>query len=360
MTDTAINDHHLNMTQTAIIAGASGLIGRRIAERLLATGGWNVIGLARRPPATGDLRWIAVDLADANDCKQKLGGLKQATHIFYAARYDHPENMPEPVDVNTAMLINLVNALEPVAALKHVHAVHGSKYYGHQLGPVPVPMHEGLPRAKNQNFYFNQEDFLIERSRSAKWTYSTSRPHAFCDPAVDHPRSIGLVIAVFALIQRELGRDLDFPGSDNSFNVPTQFTDLSLLARAIVWMATEPRCANQGFNVVNGDWPRWSELWPDFAACFGMKSGRPMHIKLADYIRDKQPVWDAVVKKHKLRPTRLDELALWAYGDYQLRPEWECTSSMDKARALGFNDVMDTREMFQRQFYSYHIERIIP
>jgi nucleoside-diphosphate-sugar epimerase len=355
-----LNNSNDNMTQTAVIAGASGLIGRRIADRLLALGGWDVVGLARHPPATQDVRWIGVDLASAEDCNRKLADLKHVTHVFYAARYDHPEGVPESVDVNTAMLINLVNAVESVAPLRHVHAVHGSKYYGHQLGPVPVPMRESMPRAKNDNFYFEQEDFLIERARSSNWTYTTSRPHAFCDPAIDHPRSIGLVIAVFALIQRELGHDLDFPGTTNSFSVPTQFTDLALLARAIVWMATEPRCANQGFNVVNGDCPRWSELWPDFAACFGMKVGQPMPVRLVDYIKDKQPVWDAVVKKHQLRTTQLEELVLWAYGDYQLRPEWECTSSMDKARALDFTDTVNSREMFQRQFYSYHINNIIP
>jgi hypothetical protein len=37
-------------TKTAVIAGASGLIGRRIAEQLLAQGGWNVVGLGT-PPA---------------------------------------------------------------------------------------------------------------------------------------------------------------------------------------------------------------------------------------------------------------------------------------------------------------------
>jgi hypothetical protein len=50
--------------------------------------------------------------------------------------------------------------------------------------------------------------------------------------------------------------------------VHTQFTDLRLLARCVAWMAQEPRCANQGFNVVNGDYPRWSDLWPQFARRF--------------------------------------------------------------------------------------------
>ena len=73
-----------------------------------------------------------------------FGGLDSATHVFYAARFDHPEGQPEAVDTNTVMLKNLVNVLERHAPLAHVHAIHGSKYYGHQLGPVPFPMREGV------------------------------------------------------------------------------------------------------------------------------------------------------------------------------------------------------------------------
>ena len=348
------------MTRTAIVAGASGLVGRCIVAQLRNAGGWNISGLGRRAQTMDGVRWVAVDLADAADCQRVLRSLTEVTHVFYAGRYDHPEGVPESVEINTAMLVNLVNALEPVAQLQHVHAVHGSKYYGHQLGPVPVPMVEAQPRAQNQNFYFNQEDFLIERARAGTWCYSTSRPHAFCDPAVDHPRSIGLVIAVYAAIQRELGLPLDFPGTESGFHALTQFTDLALLGRSLLWMATEPRCANQSFNVVNGDTPRWSELWPGFAAAFGMKPGTPQNIKLEHWIKDKGPVWDAVVKKHKLRATDVHQLALWPYGDYQLRPQWDVTSSMEKARTLGFDDAVNTHDMFRQQFDNYRLERLIP
>lgn len=345
---------------TALIAGASGLIGRRIADHLIAAGGWEVIGLARRPPPAHSMRWIAVDLTDLEDCQGKLGGLAAVTHVFYAARFDHPEGKPEPVEANAAMLSNLITALEPVAALKHVHAVHGSKYYGHQLGPVGLPLREDSPRAAGMNYYFEQEDFLRERSRGKAWHYTTSRPHAFCDPAIDHPRSIGLVIAVFAAIQRELGEPLDFPGSAAAYEVRTQFTDLALLARAIAWMAQEPRCANQAFNVVNGDYPRWSELWPRFASWFGLEVGVPRKIRLAEHMADKGRVWDEIVRKHGLRPTRLDTLVLWAYGDYQFRPEWDVMSAMSKARALGFHDTVDSSAMFIRQFEHYRAAKIIP
>jgi nucleoside-diphosphate-sugar epimerase len=351
------------MTRTAVVAGASGLVGRCIVNELLKAGGWNIIGLGRRMQAMDGVRWIAVDLANADDCQRAMKPLNEVTHVFYAGRYDHPEGVPESVEINTAMLVNLVNALDPVAALQHVHAVHGSKYYGHQLGPVQVPMVENQSRAPNQNFYFNQEDFLIDRTQSARnsrWSYSTSRPHAFCDPAIDHPRSIGLVIAVYAAIQRELGLPLDFPASETGFHALTQFTDLSLLGRSVVWMASEPRCANQAFNVVNGDCLRWSEMWPDFAAALGMTVGTPQNVKLEHWIKDKSAVWEAVVKKHKLRATDVQQLALWPYGDYQLRPQWDVMSSMEKARKLGFNDAVDTRDMFRKQFENYRVERIIP
>ena len=47
----------------AVIAGASGLIGRRIADQLMTDGGWNVIGLARRGQTRSGMQWLAVDLA---------------------------------------------------------------------------------------------------------------------------------------------------------------------------------------------------------------------------------------------------------------------------------------------------------
>jgi nucleoside-diphosphate-sugar epimerase len=344
---------------TAIVAGASGLIGRRISEHLRDSG-WDVIGLARRPAVTPGVRWLGVDLTDAGDCKARLRGLDSVTHLFYAARFDHPEGKPEDVETNTAMLKNLVDVLERHAPLEHVHAVHGSKYYGHQLGPVPVPLREDTPRAANRNYYFDQEDLLIERSRGARWTYSTSRPHAFCDAAIDHPRSIGLVFAVYAAIQRELGLTFDFPGGARGYDARTQFTDLRLLAHAAVWMASEPRCANESFNVVNGDYPRWRDLWAAFAQWFGVEAGAPRKFSLAEYMADKAPVWEKIVAAHGLRRTKLHELALWAYGDYQVRPDWEVASSMDKARALGFMASLDSFDMFRRQYQNYRAENVMP
>lgn len=345
----------------ALIAGVTGLIGRRLAAHLKQHGGWEVIGLCRRPAAGSGSGFIGVDLSDAADCRMKLAALSEVTHIFYAARYDHPEGVAESNEINEHMLRNLVAAIEPVAAgLCHVHVVHGTKYYGHQLGPIAVPAREDGPRARGANFYFAQEDFLREHQRGKHWTYSTSRPHTFCDPGWEEPRSIALLVAVYAAIQRELGLPLVYPGTAKSFAVATQFTALPLLARAIAWMATEPRCANQAYNIVNGDAPRWSDLWPRFADYFGVRASAPQPTQLADYMSDKDRVWQDVVRKHGLRQTALQSLVLWSYAGYVFKPEWDIYSDMSKARADGFVEAINSEKMFLAAFDFLRSEKIVP
>lgn len=347
------------MPGIALVAGSSGLIGRRIAAHLAARG-WKATGLCRRPDADAGIRQIAVDLTDAADARAKLAGERDVTHIFYAARYDHPEGVIESETINAAMLRNVLDAVAAVAPdLAHVNLIHGTKHYGHP-GRIPMPVTEESPRGPGATFYFAQEDLVRAHANAEGWSWSIARPHIFCDASPGNPRSIGLVIAVLAAIQCELGEPLFFPGSAASFASRTQFTDLPLLARAVEWMATDARCANQAFNVVNGDNPRWSELWPEFARALGVEAGGPRTMRLADYMADKAPVWNAIVAKHQLHCTELSRVALWDYGDYVFRPEWDIISSMEKARRYGFGESADSLEMFAHVFAAYREQRIIP
>jgi nucleoside-diphosphate-sugar epimerase len=345
----------------AVIAGATGIVGTRLAQCLHASG-WEVMGLCRHPPAPAvPYRTMGVDLTDAHDCREKLGALRSATHVFYTARYDHPEGQTESVDVNAAMLANLLEPIERVApGLRHVHLVHGTKYYGHMLGPLQVPISEDAPRARVPNFYFAQEDFLRDRQRGRSWTYTIARPHTFCDGDPTEPRNAALLIAMHATLARALGEPLTYPGSDRSFNARTQFTFVPMLARAIEWMATDARCANEAFNIVNGDTPRWAELWPQFAAYFGVQPGPPVQMRLADDLVRKEAVWQTLVKRHDLVSVPLSARVLWPYADYLFAPEWDIISSAAKARAYGFGERVDSAKMFEALFESFRRERIIP
>jgi len=169
-----------------------------------------------------------------------------------------------------------------------------------------------------------------------------------------------LLIAVHASLARELHSPLIYPGSDESFHARTQFTFVPMLARAIEWMAITPACADQSYNIVNGDAPRWSELWPKFAAWFGVEPGRPTPVRLANHVADQDAVWQALVRRRGLEAGPLSSRVLWPYADYLFAPEWDIISSTSKARADGFDETVDSERMFLDLFESFRREKIIP
>lgn len=346
----------------ALIAGVSGVVGRALARHLAAHTDWEVIGLARRaPPTPLNHPVISIDLTAADACRVKLGALTHVTHVWYCARAAHTASVKEPIDVNVTMLRNLLDAIEPsTPGLNHVHIVQGSKVYGSDLGPYKTPAKESDPRVADNNWYYAQEDLVIERSRGKRWNWSASRPHGVCDREPGIARSMAMMIAVYAAISKELGQPLCFPGTAASFHALCQSVDATLLARAITWIATAPACANQAFNVTNGDFIRWVNLWPGFAEFFGMQTGPVKTQRLAQAMADKAPVWERIVEKHGLKPTPYEQAAVWSYADFNWMRDHDRMSDTLKLRQTGFHDCLDTGQMFLEHLGRLRQERLIP
>jgi hypothetical protein len=125
-------------------------------------------------------------------------------------------------------------------------------------------------------------------------------------------------------------------------------------------MATDPRCANQAFNLTNGDLIRWENLWPKIARFFGMEMAPRRHMNLVRTMADKGPVWDRIVAKYDLEPYRYEEIVSWAYGDIVFSTGHDIISDMGKARRFGFHEVVDTEQMFLDVFETYRRNRVIP
>ena len=118
------------MTNTALVVGASGIVGSNLA-RHLSDRGWQVLGLARRPPSGLDgVRPIAADLQDPASLRDILASLRP-THVFLATWLRQPTEA-ENIRVNAAMVRNVLEALSGADTLSHVALVTGLKHY---LGP---------------------------------------------------------------------------------------------------------------------------------------------------------------------------------------------------------------------------------
>lgn len=347
----------------ALIAGATGVVGRNLLKHLLATGDWEITALSRRKPdVQGDYKHIVVDLMDAGQCKAKLSHLIDVTHVFFAAVTTNPDPMaPALVSNNLTLLRNVVETVEPIASgLQHIHFMQGTKWYGSHLGPFKTPAREDDPRHMPPNFYYDQWDYMVERQRGKSWTYSSARPHAISGFAIGNPSNLTMVLAVYATICKELGMPLCHPGTAENFRALYQCTDSGLLAQAMVWMATTPHCANHAFNITNGDLIRWENIWPKIAQYFTMEAGARRHISLVKTMADKGPVWDRIVQKHGLRPIAYKDIVLWPYGDFVFTPGYDVISNLGKLRKFGFHNYVDTEEMFFRLWDEMRADKIIP
>jgi nucleoside-diphosphate-sugar epimerase len=260
------------------------------------------------------------------------------------------------------MLRNLLDALEQSSPrLAHVHIVQGSKVYGSDLGPYRTPAKESDPRVPQPNWYYAQEDLLVARSAGKAWTWSASRPHGVCEGRQAIARSIANMIGVYAAVLKELRQPLAFPGTQAGFDVLYQSVDADLLARAIAFIATTPACANRVFNVTNGDYVRWRNLWPTLAALFGMDAGPVREdTTLAGFMAGKDALWDAVVARHGLLPRPLSKAGVWPYADFNFRRGYDVMSSTLALRQAGFAECMDTEAMFIDHLRRFRELRAIP
>jgi nucleoside-diphosphate-sugar epimerase len=270
------------MTQrTAVAAGPFGVVGHSLVAHLQARGERRVIGLGWRQAPQGPVsRFIAVDLTDAAAARAAPSDLPPADAIFFAAYAPHPTPAEEVVP-NLAVLQAVMEAVEPRSpALGRVVLLQGSKWYGNHPGPYKTPANEDDPRLLAPHFYYAQQDWLAERQAGKSWTWATLRPHAVIGFAENGAMTLLNGLAIYAAISKELGQPLRFPGKPGACNAVFQMTDAGLLARAMVWAAAEPACANRPFNITNGDLVRWCLLWPKIAAAFDMEVGPPQPLSL--------------------------------------------------------------------------------
>lgn len=354
------------MTASALVVGVSGIVGNALARHLVGQG-WQVSGLARRPPNDiGGLRPIAADLLDPAVLRAALDQV-HPSHIFITT-WMRQATEAENIRVNAAMVRNLLEAVTPAGSVQHVALVTGLKHYlgpfeSYGKGVLPAtPFREEQPRLNVENFYYDQENEVFSAAARHGFGWSVHRPHTIIGDALGNAMNMGVTLATYATICRETGRPFLFPGSAVQWNGLTDMTDARLLARHLEWVATTQAARDQAFNVVNGDVFRWSWMWERIAQWFGLEAapfpgeGTPLEHQLADAA----PIWAEIAHKHRLAEPDLGRLASAWHTDADLGRPIEAVTDMSKSRKLGFLDYQATDESFYDLFSKLRERRIIP
>jgi nucleoside-diphosphate-sugar epimerase len=174
------------------------------------------------------------------------------------------------------------------------------------------------------------------------------------------PMNMATVIAVYAALCKEMELPLRFPGSTAAYRAVMEMTDAELLAKAIVWAGKNDSGDGQAFNITNGDFNRWENIWPRLAEFFKMKYAPPQHFPLAQFMSDKEPLWKTLVKKYDLLDYSFKEAAAWSFGEAIFNLDYDVMSDTTKARRFGFHEFVDTEEMLLRLFAQFQKMRFIP
>jgi nucleoside-diphosphate-sugar epimerase len=331
---------------SALVVGASGIIGNAVVRELQGRPDWQVRALPRT--FVEGVETIKADLLDAEATARALESARDTTHVFYAALKSGTDLLDEE-RINGGMLRNLLDGLKSVGApLQRVVHYQGAKVYGVHLGPTQAPFYEDDPRHLSPNFYYAQEDLLRERSAAGEFEWAILRPDVVVGDIAGNPMNIVMVMGVFAALSRQAGIPLRFPGTAKVYSgVLAQTTDADWMARASVWAALDPAARGEAFNLVNEPF-RWERVWRHVAAAFDMEVGPPQPLSLAKQMPLKADAWERLVRQHGLRTPPFEKLVGWWFGDFVFNTEFDMVSDMGKIRRAGFTEAVETEATIVR------------
>jgi nucleoside-diphosphate-sugar epimerase len=350
---------------TALVVGATGIGGSALVDQLLAEDA-PVIALSRRAGAEREgVRWISADLRSAADLSRVLS--TELPERVYFTAWSRQATEQENIAVNGGMVRDLLAALAH-APVRHVALVTGLKHYlgpfeAYGQGSMPdTPFHEEEERLDVANFYYAQEDELFAAAARQGFSWSVHRSHTVLGHAVGNLMNMGLTLAVYASICRELDLPFVFPGSLTQWNGLTDMTDATVLADQMIWASTTERGRNEAFNVVNGDVFRWRWMWARLAEYFGVEPVGPGETlrPLEEQMAGMSDVWTRMAREHGLAESDLSRLASWWHTDADLGRGMEVLTDVSKSRLAGFTTYHRTVDSFTELFDRYRREGVIP
>lgn len=357
--------------KTVLIIGASGLVGTA-AARAFRSENWSVIATSRRIPELlqdENYQYLSLDLQDAAACTRAAESLETITHVVYAAVYEMPGLMtgwsdPHQIETNSKMLRNIIEPLARHDRLQHVTLLQGTKAYGGSVQPMRVPARESQPRVDHPNFYWEQEDYLREKSSTAHFDYTILRPQLIVGPNHGVVMNLPPVVGAYAAIRQHEGLPFSFPGGPDWV---WEAVDARLVGNACVWAADHPIAAGETYNLTNGEVFTWRDMWPGIAETLGVRPGPDESLSVAQYLTQRAGLWDEITELHGLKGGTLLQLLGESHHYADLCFAHLATSappptfvSTIKIKQAGFTETANSEASFCHWLRDLQRRQIIP
>ncbi|KAG0478218.1 hypothetical protein HPP92_012937 [Vanilla planifolia] len=297
--------------------------------------------------------------------------LLDVTHLFYVTWTDR-QSESENITANGAMLRNVLAAILPSAPnFQHFclqtgrkHYIGGFDSYGKLTFHEP-PFHEDLPRLPSPNFYYAQEDALLEslRPREGAVSWSVHRPtHIFGFSPSSRMNLVGTLCVYATLCKRER-EPLRWPGNRIIWEGFSDASDADLIAEQHIWAAVDPYAKNEAFNCSNGDVFKWKHFWKILAGQFGVEAvgyrGEEGRFKLEEAMKGKDELWEQIVTENQLAPTKLEQVGNWWFLDAIFNID-EVLDTMNKSKEHGFVGFRNTEKSFISWIDKMKAYKIVP
>jgi nucleoside-diphosphate-sugar epimerase len=170
-------------------------------------------------------------------------------------------------------------------------------------------------------------------------------------------------LCVYATICKHEGVPLRFPGSKVAWECYYATSDANLIAEQHIWGAVDPNAKNEAFNCSNGDVFKWKHLWKVLADKFGIEDyefeEEGSELRLTEMMKDKDGVWEEIVRENGLLQTKLEEVGDWWFVDFALRVEG-VLDSMNKAKEHGFLGFRNSKNSFISWIDKTKAYKIVP
>jgi hypothetical protein len=273
----------------ALVAGALGVTGRALMNHLASLSEWEVIGLSRRSPEFQTTARFHRDQS-LESFRSRKPAERHRRRNAYLLR--GPSTRSQFLRRGRSQLGNAHQHGGNRRAASENIAESDSGRRRQILWRAPGPVQDGGKRNRPAPYaakFLLRSGGLPKTTRSAgkAWSWAALRSSCICGFAVGNPMNMATVIAVYATLCKELGLPLRFPGSPAAYRGVMEMTDAKLLAKAILWAAENDRCDGQAFNISNGDFNRWENMWPRLAELFKWTARRPSGCRSRNSCRTK-------------------------------------------------------------------------